>query len=179
MFKTSQLRFWLATRSYHQSQIDRTISHSWLYHQSWTIDCQISCFWSYNWSYPLTTTSRRTSLWLNMHLRMTWADWLHDLRRLVHDPTRSSVIIRSFAWLLVPWTATGRKNQSLHAIEIMYLTKHSRSVVSTFNRQKSHDQKIVRSGVIEALISSRVSGIGILYLLHCLICLWKYVQGIE
>ncbi len=42
-------------------------------------------------------------------------------------------------------------NQSLHAIIILYLTKYSRSVVCTSNRQKSHDQKIVRSGVTKAL----------------------------
>ncbi len=88
-----------------------------------------------------------------MHLRTTWADWFHDLRGLVHDPTRSSVIVRSLARLLVPLTATGRKHQSLHAIDILFLTKHSRSVVSTSNRQKSHDQKIVRSGVTKALLS--------------------------
>ncbi len=87
-----------------------------------------------------------------MHLRTTWADWLHDLRRLVHDPTRSSAIARSFARPVVPLTATGRKNQSLHAIEILYLTKHSRSVVCTSNRQKSHDQKSVRSGATKALL---------------------------
>ncbi len=86
MFKTSHLRFWLANKSYHMSQIGRTISQLWLYHQSWTIDCQISCFWSYNWSYPLTigrAISHRTSLWLNMQLRTTCADWLHDLCRLM------------------------------------------------------------------------------------------------
>ncbi len=152
--QTSHLRFWLANRSYHQSQIGRTISHSWLYHQSWTSDCQISCIWSYNWSYPLTigrVTSRRTSLWLNMHLRTTYTDWLHDLRRLMHDPTRSSANVRSFAWAVVRFTATGRQTKSLHAIKILYLTKHSRSVVCTSNRQKSHDQKIVRSGVAKAL----------------------------
>ncbi len=148
MFKTSHLPFWLANRSYHQSQIGSAISDSWLYHQSWTIDCQISCFWSFNWSYPLTigrATSRRTSLWLNMHLRTTWVDWLHDLRRFVNDPMRSSVIVRLFALPLVPLTARGRKHQSLHASNILYLTKHSRSVVCTL--QKLHDQKIVRSGV--------------------------------
>ncbi len=47
-----------------------------------------------------------------MHLRTTWADWLHDLRclwvhRLMHDPTRSSAIVRSFARPVVPFTATG------------------------------------------------------------------------
>ncbi len=112
MLKTSRLRFWLANRSYHQSRIGRTISHSWLYHQSWTIDCQISWFWSYNWSYPLTigrATSRRTPLWLNMHLRTTCADWLLDLRRLMDDPTRSSVIVRSFARPVVRFAATGRQ----------------------------------------------------------------------
>ncbi len=41
----------------------RTISRSWLYHQSWTIDGKISCVWSDSWSYPLTigrAFSRRT-----------------------------------------------------------------------------------------------------------------------
>ncbi len=100
MFKTSHLRFWLANRSYHQSQIGRAITHSWLYHRSWTLHCQIWCVVSYNWLYPLTigrATSRRTSLWLNMHLRTTCTEWLHDLRWLMHDPTRSSAIVRSFA----------------------------------------------------------------------------------
>ncbi len=140
MFKTSHLRFWLANRSYNQSQRGRTISHSWLYHQSWTIDCQISCFWSYNRSYPLTidrATSRRTSLWLNMHLRMTCTDWLHDLRRLMHDPTRSSAIVRSFARPVVRFTATGRQtNRCMRSKFCISPNIHDRLYVLQIDRNR-------------------------------------------
>ncbi len=44
-----------------------------------------------------------------MHLRTTFIDWLHDLRRLMHDPTRISAIVRSFARPVVRLIATGRK----------------------------------------------------------------------
>ncbi len=125
MFKTSHLRFWLASKSYYQSQIGLTISHSCLYHQSWTIDSQISCFWSYKSSCPLTigrATSRRTS------------------RTIIRTTCCAIQCNRS-------------PNQSLHAIKILYLTKHSRSVVCTSIRQKSHDQHIVLSCMTIALLA--------------------------
>ncbi len=134
MFKTSHLRFWLANRSYHQSVV--------LYHQSWTIDCQISCFWSCNWCYPPTIgrdTSRRTSLWLNMHLCTTCADWLHDLRQLIHDPTRSSAIV----W----YTATGRQtNRCMRSKFCISPNIHDRLYVLQIYRNRTN-QKIVWSGV--------------------------------
>ncbi len=136
------MRFWLANRSYHQSQIGRTISHSWLYHQSWTIDCQISGFWSYNWSYPLTigrATSRGTSLWLNIHLRTTLADWLHDLRWLMHDPTRSSFIVRSFARPVVRFTAAGRQtNRCMQSKFCISPNIHDRVYVLQIDRNRTN-----------------------------------------
>ena len=80
-------------------QIGCTISRSWLYHQSWPIDCKIyHSFLSYNWSYPLMigrAICRRT-LQLNMRLRTTWAEWLQDLRQLVHYPTSIRVVATGY-----------------------------------------------------------------------------------
>ena len=93
MFKISHFRFWM------WKQIGCTISRSWLYHQSWPIDCKIyHSFLSYNWSYPLMigrAICRRT-LQLNMRLRTTWAEWLQDLRQLVHYPTSIRVVATGY-----------------------------------------------------------------------------------
>ncbi len=103
--------------------------------------------WSYNWSYPLTigrAASRSTSLWLNMHLRTTCADWLHDLRRLMHEPTRSSAIVRSFARPDVRFTATGRQtNRCMRSKFCISPNIHDRLYVLQVDRnrkaKKSYD----------------------------------------
>ncbi len=102
---------------------------------------------AYNWSYPLTIgrATCRMTLQQNTRLRTTWADWLHDLRRLEHDPTGSSVIVRSCDWLQQVAKPFAVCDQNLVS------DKHSRSVACTSNRRKSHDQKIVRSGLTIAL----------------------------
>ena len=141
MFKTSHERFWL------WAHIGCTISLSWLYHQSWMIDCKISCFWSYNWTYPLTigrAASRRTLLWLNMRLRMTWADWLYNLRRPVHDPTRSSVIVRSFTQPVVLLTATGRKtNRCMRSKFCISPNIHDRLYVLQIDRNRTTKNRMI------------------------------------
>ncbi len=83
----------------------------------------------------------------------------YDLRRLVarSAPTYARPYAQFCYCTIIRTTCRAihcnrSPNQSMHAIKILYLTKHSRSVVCTSNRQKSHDQKIVRSGVTKALL---------------------------
>ncbi len=82
-----------------------------------------------------------------MHLRTTWADWLHDLRRLMHDPTISSVIARSFARPVVRFTATGRQtNRFMRSKYCTSPNKHDWLYVLQTDRNRTA-KKIVGSGV--------------------------------
>ncbi len=175
MFKASELRFWIANRLYHLSQIGRAISDSLLYHQSWMIDCQISCFWSYNWSYPLTigrATSRRTTLSLNMQvyvrLGLTGCTICADSCTTQREVLLSYDYSHDFSchWL----QQVAKTNRCMRSKFCISPNIHDR-VVCTSNRQKSHDQKIIRYGVTEALDSKLYSSSITAKIKHCLICL--------
>ncbi len=84
-----------------------------------------------------------------MRLHTTWADWLYDLRRLVHHPvpTISSVIVRAFAQPVVLLTITGRKtNRCMRSKNSVF---HQTFTIGCmyFKSTEIARPKIVRSGV--------------------------------